>query len=331
MNEPDTLLLNRTEISQLLSLEECMAAVELAFRQYASGEAHPPGVLGLHVAGGGFHLKAGVMSLPEPYFVAKINANFPANPQKFALSTIQGVLALFNAENGKLLALMDSMEITVLRTGAATGVATKYLSREASKTALICGCGIQGRISFRVLRQVRNLEKIYVFDIEEEKARQFAWKMEMEYKTEVQAVNNLSKIVPLCDICVTCTTSTQAFLMSAYVSPGTFIAAVGADSEFKQELESALFTRAKLIVDVLEQCANIGELHHALKTGILKKEGVYTGLGEVLTGQKKGRSSEEEIIVFDSTGMALQDVVAAVKVYEKATQKGIGTKWNLSQ
>src|SRR6185436_13253009 len=132
------------------------------------------------------------------------------------------------------------------------------------------------------------------------------------------------------DICVTCTPSKEYFLKREYVSRGTFIAAVGADSEDKQELDPALIGSNKVVVDLLEQCASIGELHHALNHGLLTKQEVHAELGEVITGKKAGRTSEEEIITFDSTGTALQDVAAAAIVYERAVSTNMGRMTCLS-
>ena len=132
------------------------------------------------------------------------------------------------------------------------------------------------------------------------------------------------------DICVTCTPSTRFFLRQDHVQPGTFIAAVGADSETKQELEPELLARNKIVVDVMEQCASIGELHHAVAGGLMTKEQVHAELGSVVAGKKPGRTSADEIIVFDSTGMALQDVITAATVYTNAINKGVGRMLDLA-
>src|SRR5215212_1571794 len=159
--KPDgTLLLKRSEIASLLGIEECIAAVEQAFKLYAEGRTAPPGMLGIHARDGGFHIKAGLLELGRSYFAAKVNANFPQNTKRFGLPLIQGIIALCDAENGYPLALMDSMEITIIRTGAATAVAAKYLARSDSKVATIAGCGNQGRISLQALSRVLPIEKV---------------------------------------------------------------------------------------------------------------------------------------------------------------------------
>jgi alanine dehydrogenase len=308
-----------------------MAAVEQAFMLYAQGKTTPPGILGIHTTGGGFHIKAGLLELGRTYFAAKTNANFPKNMQRFGLPLIQGTIVLCDGENGYPLALMDSMEITIIRTGAATGVAAKYLARPDAQVLTICGCGNQGRISLRALARVRPLTRAYAFDIDEKQAGQFAIELSQELGIEVSSVNDLAKAVAESDICVTCTPSKAPFLKREYVSKGTFIAAVGADSEEKQELEPELMQSNKVVVDLLAQCATIGELHHALEKGLVTRSDVYAELGEVIAGKKAGRTDSDEVIIFDSTGMALQDVAAAAMVYEKAIRSGSGTVVNLGE
>ncbi|MDP4261688.1 MAG: ornithine cyclodeaminase family protein [Bacteroidota bacterium] len=326
-----TLLLTRQDVISVLTLEECIAAVENAFRLYAGGKTLPPKILGLHSHQGGFHIKAGIMELGTNYFVAKVNSNFPANRAQHDLPLIQGIIIVCDADNGQLAALIDSIEITIVRTGAATAVAAKYLSRANSKTATICGCGNQGKVSLRALMKVRNLETVYAFDMDEERAGLFANELSKESGINVIAVNDLAKATRQSDICVTCTPSREPFLRPEYIQAGTFIAAVGADSEDKQELCTELLATSKIVVDLAEQCEKIGELHHALKAGQVQLTDVYAELGEIIVGQKKGRTADEEVIIFDSTGMALQDVAAAAIVYEKALERGIGIKLNFNE
>jgi len=320
-----TLLLTGRDVAALLSIEECMAAVEHAFKLYGEGKTQPPGILGIHARDGGFHIKAGLLELDRSYFAAKVNANFPENSKRFGLPTIQGVVVICDGESGYPLAVMDSIEITIQRTGATTGVAAKYLAKSDSRTATICGCGNQGRISLQALKRVLPIKKVWAYDSDQAQAQRFARELAGEFGIEIESTDDLQKVVRQSDVCVTCTPSKEYFLREDFVAPGTFIAAVGADNPEKQELEPALLARNKLVVDVLEQCATIGELHHALDAGVLNRGEVYGELGEVIAGVKLGRTSSEEIIIFDSTGMALQDVVTAAAVYEKAIREGAGT------
>lgn len=331
MNSKGTLLLKRTEIASLLGVEECIGAVEQAFRLHGQGKTAPPGILGVHAQDGGFHIKAGMLQLGRSYFAAKVNANFPQNAKRFSLPLIQGIIVLCDGENGYPLALMDSMEITIIRTGAATGLAAKYLARTDARVATICGCGNQGRISLKALAHVRPLARVYAFDIDEECARRFAEELSNETGIEVIALSDLAKAVKESDICVTCTPAKRYFLNREFVSPGTFIAAVGADNEEKQELDPALMVSNKVIADLLEQCATIGELHHAIEQGLVTKADAHAELGEVIAGKRAGRASDDEIIIFDSTGTALQDVAAAAIVYERAMSAGMGILLDLGE
>jgi len=320
-----TLLLKGSEVRALLSLDECIAAVESAFRLHGEGAVPAPGVLGAHVAGGGFHVKTALLPLSRSYFVAKVNGNFPANPQRWGVPAIQGVIVLSDAEQGRPLAVMDSIEITVLRTGAATAVAARHLARPASRVATICGCGLQGRIQLRALARVLPLTRAFAWDLDPARAQVYSAEMAAELRIEVVPVAGLGAAVSESDVCVTCTPSRAPFLEAGFLRPGTFVAAVGADSPDKQELHPEVLASATVVVDVLDQCAAIGELHHALESGRMTRAGVHAELGQVVAGRKPGRSSDAEIAVFDSTGTALQDAAAAALVYEKASRAGAGT------
>jgi alanine dehydrogenase len=324
MKPQGTLLLTRREVAALLNIEECIKAVENAFKLHGEGKTAPPGILGVYAHDGGFHIKAGLLDIGRNYFVAKTNANFPQNLRRHGLPTIQGVIIVCDAENGYPLAVMDSIEITILRTGAATAVAAKYLARPDSHVATICGCGNQGRIQLLALEKVLPIERIFAFDQDAKRALQFADEMSSALRITAQVAPSLRKAVGDSDVCVTCTTAKKYFIEKADVRTGTFIAAVGADNPEKQELDPKLLASSKVVVDILEQCATIGDLHHALAAGLMTRENVHAELGEIVAGKKAGRTSQDEITVFDSTGMALQDAAAAAIVYEKATSSGKG-------
>jgi alanine dehydrogenase len=326
MKSDEILLLSSREIQGLLTLDECIGAVEHAFRLYGEGRAAPPAVLSMHAEGGGFHVKAGLLELDRSYFAAKINGNFPENSSRFGLPTIQGVIVLCDAGNGTPLAVMDSRDVNSLRTAAATAVAAKFLSRPDSRTITICGCGNQGRVQLKALTQVCRLETVFAYDRDGEQALRFSQDLTSELKISVEPVPDLAAAVRQSDICVTCTTSRQPLVGSDDVSPGTFIAAVGADNPEKQELHPSLMARSKIVCDILEQCAAMGDLHHALEAGVVTRANVHAELGEVVAGKKPGRESQEEITIFDSTGMALQDVAAAAFLYEKAQRDGCGVR-----
>ena len=331
MDLTETLVLKRCEVAQLLSIEDCIKAVEQAFELYGEGKAMTPKVLGIHAGEGGFHIKAGILGLSRNYFVSKLNANFPNNTKQHGLPTIQGVVIVCDAHNGRLLALMDSIEITILRTGAATAVAANYLALSNVNTVTVCGCGNQGNISLKALMKVRTPKKVFAFDINENQVQVFCNSFEDQIEVLPVSSVNLSKAIKQSEICIACTPSRQPFIDKRDVKPGTFIAAVGADSEDKQELCSELLATAKIVTDLTNQAAAIGELHHAIKQGIISAGNVYAELGEIVAKKKVGRESNDEIIVFDSTGMALQDVAAAAIVYEKAMANKTGMKIDFAE
>ena len=305
-----TLLLTRRDVADLLTIDDCISAVENAFRLLGLGRVPRPDIAGVQGNGGAFHVKAAIAG---DRFAAKINGNFfEAKPR------IKGVIVLCDSNDGRVLAVMDSIEITILRTGAATAVAAKYLAREKVRTALIIGCGLQGHVQARSLRRVRDIERIFAFDTNGGAAADFAEKMGAE-------------AVPApvwADIVVTCTPSRAPILHSA--QPGAFVAAVGADSEEKQEIAPALMASSKVVTDVTEQARTIGDLHHAIDAGLMRVEDVYAELSEIVAGKKRGREHEDEVIIFDSTGMALQDVAAAAIVYERAVAAGRGTPFEFA-
>ena len=325
-----TLLLTRTDVAELLPMDACIEAVEQAFRLHGEGRADPPEILSIHGHDGSFHIKAGILDLDRPYFAAKTNTNFPGNPERFGLPTIQGVLLLAEAERGTPLALMDSAEITAIRTGAATAVAARHLARRDAAVVTVCGCGRQGRLQLRALAAVRRLTRAYAIDRDPARAAAFAREMSEALGFEVLAADDLDVAARASDICVTCTPSRTPILGRAAVAPGTFIAAVGADNENKQEIEPALMASCAIVVDLLEQAATIGDLHHAIKAGAVTTGDVRAELGQVVAGVRPGRRSDDEIVMFDSTGMALEDVAAAAAVYERAVKAGRGLEVNLA-
>jgi len=316
-----TLLLSRNDVERLLTPGACIAAVEEAFRQHALGKA-PRWILGMHAPEGSFHLKAALLEAEDrTYFAAKLNANFPQNGVRHGLPTIQGAVVLFDAGNGTPLAVMDSMSITALRTAAATAVAAKYLAREQSTAALICGCGAQAAAQLRALLRVRKPEQVYAYDQDFAKAKALAASLGSELAVTIIPVAELGEAAAASDIIVTCTTARRCFLMDGMVRPGTFVAAVGADNENKQEIDPLLMAKATVVTDLTEQACAIGDLHHAIDAGVLSRDDVQAELGEIVAGKKRGRSRADEIIVFDSTGTGLQDAAAAVAVYRRALEE----------
>ena len=320
------LVLSRRDVFELLPLADCIDAVERAFRLHADKRTFGPGVLGIQAGDGSFHVKAAGLLGEHPYFAAKINANYPDNPKRHGVPTIQGTVMLADAQTGRPLAMMDSASVTALRTGAASAVAAKYLARHDSRTATIVGCGAQGEAQLAAIAAVLPLEHVWVVDSDHARAQAFATRASRDFGFGVEAAKDLHAAVRASDVCVTCTPARRAFLGLADIAPGTFVAAVGADNRGKQELEPALMASVTLVVDVLEQCAEIGELQHALAGGLLTREDVHAELADVVAGHRPGRTRQDEITIFDSSGTALQDLAAAVAVYERALATRRGTE-----
>jgi ornithine cyclodeaminase/alanine dehydrogenase len=328
MDRKSTVLLNRTQISALLDFGDYFDAVEAAFKSHGEKKTLPQGLLHLDSEGGEFHVKAGGLKLERIYFGLKCNGAFSENMPRHGLPNILGTITLCDGETGYPLAIMDSVEITRQRTAAAAAVAAKYLARPDSSVITICGCGAQGHIQLRALKRVLPLVKAFAFDVDSGQRERFSEQMSQELKMEVQPVSDPGPAVRLSDVCVTCTPSHHYYLHRADVPAGMFLAAMGADSPVKQELEPNLLVSNKVVVDIFEQCAKVGELHHALDEGLLTRHDVYAELGEIVAGVRPGRTTPEEIIIFDSTGTAMQDVASAAAVYARAVAKNIGLSIN---
>ena len=324
-------LLARSDVERLLDMRACISAVENAFRLKGLGRPSTGGTLGVHVENGGFHAKAAFLELSRAYFVAKVNANFPGNPTLHRLPTIQGVLVLFDATNGTPLAVMDSMSVTMLRTAAASAVAANYLARIDAHTMTVVGCGVQGRAHVASMSCVRELRRVFAFDADLRVAQQLVSELQSQYAFDIVVATDLGDATRMSDIVVTTTSSTHAFLGVEQIAPGTFVAAVGADSEHKQELSPQLLGANSVVVDDLEQCATIGDLHHAITAGVMARSAVHASLHDVVAGVRAGRTRDDEIIIFDSTGIAIEDVAAAAQAYERAVRDGVGTLFSFAK
>ena len=308
---PDTLIITRRDIQRLMGPSDFLDAVDLGFRAGAMGKAKAPHPLHLSGDRGGFHAKAASISLGRVYVAVKVNGNFPDNPARHGLPTIQGAIILSDGANGRLLAVIDSIEVTLRRTAAASALAAKLLAKPNSSTLLICGCGEQGRAHLDALCEVLPIDRCIIWDRDRHLAHALAAEL------GGCAMDDLKEAAEAADIIACCTTSRHPYVDLEMVKPGTFIAAVGADNPDKSEISPALMTAAKLVTDVTSQCAEMGDLHHAIAAGAKTAADVHAELGELLVGEKAGRTSQEEIIIFDSTGSGLQDVAASAAIYER--------------
>jgi alanine dehydrogenase len=319
------ILLSRRDLAGLMPFGAYVESVAEAFRLHAQGRTVLPAPMHVPAEAGGFHVKAG--GLPTGYVAFKINANFPNNRAVNALPTIQGAMLLFNSKTGSPVALIDSIEITIKRTGAATAVAAHHLARPDSRVATIAGCGEQGRIQLEALRHVLELERVFLFDSDPKAAAALA-----SEKTEgvaVEIASSLREATLESDVIVTCTSAKAPFLGLEHVRPGTFIAAIGADNPEKGEIEPALMARARVITDVTAQAAHMGDLNHAIRAGAMREADVHAEIGEIIDGRKIGRANLSEITIFDGTGVGIQDVAASVRAYELALERGAGTRVDL--
>jgi alanine dehydrogenase len=259
----------------------------------------------------------------------KTNANFPDNRAKHGLPTIQGALLLFDAGNGAPLALIDSIEITIKRTGAATAVAAQYLARSDARTATICGCGAQGQAQLEALRHERDVRRVFVFDRDAAVAARFAEQIPAQQNLAVEVALTLRSATRESDLIATCTTSRTPLLGPDDVRPGTFIAAIGADHPEKCEIAPDLMRQARVVTDVSAQCAVMGDLHHAIRAGAMTEADV-TELGDLVTARKPGRTRDDEITIFDGCGVGIQDVAAAACAFELARKYRTGSRITLS-
>lgn len=330
MPPSSTLLLSRSEIAALLAPDDYIEAVERAFDAHGRGLSLSTGLLHIDSHGGEFHIKSSGLELDRTYVGVKCNGAFWENRER-GLPYVHGGILLFDGQTGVPLALMDSVEITVQRTAAATAVAAKHLARENSRVVTICGTGIQGRAQLRYLARVLPVRRVLAYGRNPEGVEHYASEMSAELKLEVTPARNLGEAARESDVVVTCTPARAPLLGAADIPPGSFVAAVGSDNPEKQELEPNLLAAGKLVTDVTGQCARVGELHHALQVGAMGIEDVHAELGEVVSGKKPGRTSPSEIIVFDSTGTALQDVAAAALAYERALVSARGVPFDLQK
>jgi ornithine cyclodeaminase/alanine dehydrogenase-like protein (mu-crystallin family) len=325
VDDNQVIVLTRRDIAALMRPVDYFDAVEAGFLALAQSRADAPPALHLAARDGGLHAKAATLVSGARSFAAlKLNGNFPRNPERSGLPTIQGLVLLCDAENGRPLAVMDSIEVTLRRTAAASAIAAKLLARSGSSHLAICGCGAQGRAHLEALADVFALSQVSVWDGDAAKAERFVRDTHMPAELALSAVHEHRAATLSADIIVTCTTSQTAFLRREDVGSGAFIAAVGADAPHKSEIDPALMTDAGVIVDDLDQCQAMGDLRHAIAAGAMSAAETRASLPQLISGQKQGRIDAGELIVFDSTGVAIEDVASAVKIYARARERGVG-------
>ncbi|MFW9963272.1 MAG: ornithine cyclodeaminase family protein [Candidatus Sifarchaeia archaeon] len=326
----EAIILTQSEVQSCLSMTEAIEAVRTAYSAYANGRVQMPSVQHLDVPqhNGEVDIKSGYV---EDFRLmgTKIASGFYDN-QKKGLPPGIAVIVLLDLETSMPLAIMDGTHITAYRTGAAGAVAASLLARKDSETVGIIGAGTQGRMQLLALRELFDIQNVKVWDINHEMANRYKDQMSMQLSIDIQVVDKPDAIVPDADILVTATPSRKALINVDSIHDGIHINAIGADGPGKQELDPKIMTRvSKIVVDSLEQCRKIGEIQHALNLGIINESKIHAEIGEIINRKKSGRESNDEITLFDSTGLSGQDIAAAKIVYDAAKQKGIGRSINL--
>lgn len=319
-----TLILSGGEIRRLMTMADYIAAVERGFAALAAGDVEMPAPLHLHAPDGGFHAKAAMIRRDGCYAALKLNGNFPLNPLRKGLPTIQGVMLLCDGADGTVLAVMDSAELTLMRTAAATALAARFCARPESARVAICGAGLQARAQLRALALVLPLREGRAFDVDAAKAARFAADMTAELGIKVVAASSSPEATRAADVIVACTSARAPYLFPEHIPPGCFIAAIGADNPLKNEVSPQLMARAAVVTDLTAQCLHMGDLHHAVRAGLMNAHDVRAELADVITRGKPARLWDEEIVIFDSTGTAVQDVASALAIYERATSISVG-------
>jgi len=245
------------------------------------------------------------------------------NNHRYNLPTVLAMIILCDSDCGYPLAIMDGTYITEIRTGAAGGVAVKYLARGDSSVIGMIGAGRQAETQLLAIREVLpKIKEVKIFDLQKDTSLRYAERMETELNINIRPVETIESAAEA-DIVVTTTPSRKPIVKKQYIRPGTHINAIGADAPGKQELESVLLASAKVVVDDIEQASHSGESNVPLSQRLLKVEDIYGTLGEVTANMKKGRENNEEITIFDSTGLAIQDIVCAKFVYENAKEREV--------
>lgn len=313
MADAVTYLLTRTDVEQALGMPEAVSAVEAAFRAYALGKAQMPPKPYLNFETGDLRIMPAY--LPELGLAGVKLVN--VHPDNVEFPTVMATLAVFDPGTGFLLAIMDATYLTAVRTGAAGAIAAKYLARTDSTVASFVGAGIQAYTQLLgLLVTVPSIKELLVCDVDADAARALAHKAHEEHGLTAEACS-LDDAVRNADILTTTTPVRKPIVKGDLLRPGTHVNAIGADAPGKQELERVILESAKIVVDNWEQASHGGEINVAVTEGVISRDDIHAELGEVAAGLKPGRERPDEITVFDSTGLAIQDLACAAHVYRR--------------
>ena len=319
-----TLILSRADVASVLEMGDCMVAVEQAFAELTAGTAVLPLRISITPDDG--------LSLYMPAYLKKMGALackvvtvYKNNPARHGLPTTIGKVMLQNPATGDVICIMDGGYLTAVRTGAASGVATKYLARNTmGQTIGILGAGVQARMQLWAVCKVRNISKAYVCDPADAAAEAFVREMGSKLDLEIIRAKSADELLKT-DIICTATSSPSPLFDGNRVREGTHINGIGSHSPNARELDSAIIKRSKFVGDSREACfKEAGDIMIPLKAGEIAESHFYGELGEIISGQKAGRLNDQEITLFKSNGLAIQDTATAKLVYDKAIAAGIG-------
>lgn len=323
------LLLSGADVKKLISIRETIEAVEEAFLAKGLGKAQmpPKSYVFFNRYEGDFRVMPAYLEDTEAAGVKIVNVH-PQNPSKHGMPTVMATILLLDPRTGAPLAIMDGTTITNVRTGAAGAVAAKYLAQKDSRVVALIGAGAQAMTQFLALNEIFKIEELRVSDKVEANAEKYASEVKKRFDISIK-VTDAKEAVQGADIIVTTTPVKSPVVMNDWVSEGVHINAIGADAPGKQELDPEILKRARIVIDNWEQASHSGEINVPISKGMLAREDVYAELSEIVSGKKSGRTSRDEITVFDSTGLAIQDVATAWLVYKKAKEIDMGTKVEL--
>ncbi|RYZ03644.1 MAG: ornithine cyclodeaminase family protein [Comamonadaceae bacterium] len=321
------LFLRADEIARLLSVADCIEVMADAMAALASGEVHQP--LRMIVrppdAAGLLGLMPAYIGGAQPVYGAKTGGFFPGNTE-LGLDPHQGCVLLFSGRTGALLAVMAASEITGIRTAAMTGLATRLLARPAASRLALVGSGHQAHWQLQAVAAVRPLASVKVCGRDIERARAFVEREQPSYAFELQAVESVQAAVQDADIVVTVTSASEPILQREWIAPGTHINAVGSSTPSHCEIAPALMAHASLFVDRRESTlSESGDYLQAARAGLVGPQSLRAEIGELVTGRHPGRTDADEVTLFKSLGMALEDVAAARVLYARARDSGTGT------
>jgi len=320
-----TLILTGGQVRGLLDMPEILRVVEEAFVLHGKRSVQMPAKIYLHLDtyGGDFRAMPAYIEGMEACGIKWVNVH-PKN-RRFGLPAVMAIFIVSDPRNGFPLCIMDATLMTNFRTGAAGGIAAKYLARAESSVVGLVGCGVQARAQLMALKEIFRINLVNVWGNERKRAQAFLQDAGC-FGLNMKARESISDCVKDADIVVTTTPSRKPIVRSAWIKNGTHINAIGADARGKEELEADLLKRAKIVVDDRRQALHSGEINVPLSKGVITEKNIHATLGEILVGKKKGRTAPTEITMFDSTGLAIQDVAVANLLYKKAIRKKIG-RW----